>query len=44
MLAREANEAEADELWPRLLEMWPAWADYMERTNRAFPVIICEPR
>ena len=44
MRAREASGEEADELWPRLLEMWPAWADYMERTDRVFPVMILEPR
>jgi F420H(2)-dependent quinone reductase len=43
MRAREASEAEADELWPRLLEMWPAWGDYMKRTDRRFPVMILEP-
>ena len=42
--AREASKTEADALWPRLFEMWPAWADYMERTDRVFPVMICEPR
>jgi F420H(2)-dependent quinone reductase len=44
MRAREASEAEADQLWPRLLEMWPAWNDYMKRTDRRFPVMILEPR
>ena len=44
MRARQASKEEADALWPRLFEMWPAWADYMERTDRVFPVMICEPR
>jgi F420H(2)-dependent quinone reductase len=44
MRARQASEPEAEQLWPRLLEMWPAWADYMKRTDRAFPVMILEPR
>jgi deazaflavin-dependent oxidoreductase (nitroreductase family) len=44
MRARLASAAEADELWPRLLEVWPAWEDYKRRTSRVFPVFVCEPR
>jgi F420H(2)-dependent quinone reductase len=44
MTARLASPAEAAALWPRLLELWPAWSDYGERTDRQFPVFICEPR
>jgi deazaflavin-dependent oxidoreductase (nitroreductase family) len=42
--ARVADEAEAAELWPRLLEMWPAWADYQRRTTRRIPVVVLDPR
>lgn len=42
--ARLASDAEAAALWPRLLEMWPAWATYMTRTTRTFPVLMLEPR
>jgi F420H(2)-dependent quinone reductase len=41
--ARQASEAEAAALWPRLIEIWPAWEVYMTRTSRRFPVMICEP-
>ncbi len=40
---REASREERDRLWPRLLEVWPAWEDYMRRTHREFPVFILTP-
>ena len=42
--ARLATPAERERLWPRLLEMWPAWDDYTRRTEREFPVLILSPR
>lgn len=42
--ARRATPAEADALWPRLTEIWPAWDTYKTRTDRDFPVMILEPR
>lgn len=44
MTARVVDEAERAQLWPRLLEIWPAWDDYQARTTRRLPVIACEPR
>lgn len=38
VLATEVDGPERDELWPRLLEIWPAWADYQLKTERRFPV------
>ena len=38
------DEAERAQLWPRLLELWPAWEDYQARTTRRLPVIVLEPR
>jgi deazaflavin-dependent oxidoreductase (nitroreductase family) len=38
------DEAERAELWPRLLEVWPAWEDYAARTARRMPVLVLEPR
>jgi deazaflavin-dependent oxidoreductase (nitroreductase family) len=38
------DEAERHELWPRLLELWPAWRDYQARTARVLPVFVLEPR
>jgi len=34
--ARRISEAELTALWPRLLEIYPNWADYRERTDREF--------
>lgn len=34
--ARRVTDAELQELWPRLLEIYPNWADYRERTDREF--------
>ena len=34
--ARRITEGELKELWPRLLEIYPNWADYRERTDREF--------
>jgi deazaflavin-dependent oxidoreductase (nitroreductase family) len=43
MRARVAGEAERAELWPRLLEVWPAWDSYQARTTRTLPVVVLEP-
>jgi F420H(2)-dependent quinone reductase len=43
MTAREVDDAERAELWPRLLSMWPAWEDYQARTSRRLPVIRLSP-
>jgi deazaflavin-dependent oxidoreductase (nitroreductase family) len=42
--ARRATRAEADELWPRLLETDPPFETYATRTDRELPVMILEPR
>ena len=42
--ARKAPPQEREELWPRLLEVWPAWEDYQARTSRRIPVIVLDPR
>jgi deazaflavin-dependent oxidoreductase (nitroreductase family) len=41
--ARHATPEERERLWPALLEMWPAWEDYTQRTDRAFPILILSP-
>jgi deazaflavin-dependent oxidoreductase (nitroreductase family) len=43
----EAELATADErpdLWRRLVEMYPYFTDYQQRTNRVIPVVILTPR
>ena len=43
VMARLPSHEEKRELWPRLLEIWPGWRAYMERTPRQFRVFILEP-
>ena len=44
MRARVAGTGERAELWPRLLEVWPAWEAYQRRTERVLPVVVLDPR
>lgn len=42
--ARVADPEERERLWQRALEVWPAYADYQQRTERQIPVVVLEPR
>lgn len=42
--ARQASDEEAAALWPRLIETYPPFQTYRERTARVLPVMILEPR
>ena len=42
--ARTANQAEKAALWPKLVAMYPSYADYQARTARNIPVVIIDPR
>jgi deazaflavin-dependent oxidoreductase (nitroreductase family) len=42
--ARQATRDEATELWPRLVQTYPPFANYTTRTDREFPVMVLEPR
>ena len=44
VVARRATDDEARALWPRLLELYPTWDAYTERTQRGFRVFFLEPR
>ncbi|MDP3937467.1 MAG: nitroreductase family deazaflavin-dependent oxidoreductase [Deltaproteobacteria bacterium] len=44
MVARQANAAEKSRLWPRLVEIYPAYAEYQLLTDREIPVIILTRR
>ena len=44
MTARRATDAEKTTLWPRLVAMYPSYADYQARTTRDIPVVILTPR
>jgi deazaflavin-dependent oxidoreductase (nitroreductase family) len=43
MRARTAGADERRALWPRLVAMYPDYADYQARTTREIPVVVCEP-
>jgi deazaflavin-dependent oxidoreductase (nitroreductase family) len=43
VVARPADDDELRDLWPRLLELWPAWAAYTKWTPRRFRVLVLEP-
>lgn len=44
MRAQRATDEEKALLWPRLLEIYPDYADYQARTERNIPVVILTPR
>lgn len=44
LTARTANAEERARLWPRLVAMYPAYADYQSWTDRQIPVVILSPR
>lgn len=41
--AREASETERVAYWPRLLEIYPSYGTYRDRTQRVLPVVVLEP-
>jgi deazaflavin-dependent oxidoreductase (nitroreductase family) len=44
MRARIADADEKADLWPRIIEAWPGYAGYQEKTERDIPVVVLEPR
>lgn len=43
LTARRATDEERAAYWPRLTEMYPAFADYRSWTTREIPIVVCEP-
>ena len=41
--AHEAEGAERDRLWARLVEIQPEYRDYEGRTDRVIPVVVLDP-
>lgn len=39
----QADDAEKESLWPALVENFPSFAVYRERTERNIPVMVCAP-
>ncbi|SPM34287.1 Putative heme iron utilization protein [Mycobacterium rhizamassiliense] len=43
LTARDANEAEREAYWPKMVAMYPTFEDYKSWTDRVIPVVICDP-
>ena len=43
MAARTASDEERDRLWPRLVAMYPDYANYQSWTDRKIPVVVLHP-
>ncbi len=41
--AEVASPEEKAQLWPRLVEMYPSYAEYQKKTDREIPVVILRP-
>ncbi len=42
--ARVASPAERAALWPRMVEIFPLYEEYAEKTERVIPVVLLTPR
>ncbi|MDX6616474.1 MAG: hypothetical protein QOD60_1565, partial [Solirubrobacterales bacterium] len=42
--ARKAGRREKKRLWPRVVDTWPDYENYQERTEREIPLVILSPR
>jgi deazaflavin-dependent oxidoreductase (nitroreductase family) len=40
--ARDASPAEKQELWPKMVDVWPDYDEYQKRTDREIPVVVLE--
>jgi deazaflavin-dependent oxidoreductase (nitroreductase family) len=40
--ARTATPEERERLWPQMVAIWPAYADYQKKTDRQIPLVILE--
>jgi deazaflavin-dependent oxidoreductase (nitroreductase family) len=41
--ARVAEGAEREEIWARMVEIYPPYADYQKATERVIPVVVLDP-
>jgi deazaflavin-dependent oxidoreductase (nitroreductase family) len=44
MTVHQADAAERTALWPRIVDMYPGYDTYQQRTEREIPVMVCVPR
>lgn len=42
-VARDASDAEREELWPKLNELFPTWGYFQSQTDRPFGIVILSP-
>ena len=42
-IVREVSGAERDEWWARSVAVFPTYAEYQSKTDRAIPVLVAEP-
>lgn len=42
-VARTATDEEKPELWQQMVELFPNYAEYQQKTERPIPVVICDP-
>ncbi|MFJ9778897.1 nitroreductase/quinone reductase family protein [Amycolatopsis sp. NPDC101161] len=42
--ARVASPAERAALWPRMVEIFPLYAEYARKTERVIPVVLLTPQ
>ena len=43
VIAREAQEEERRQLWPKFLAMYPGYESYRKRARRRIPIVILQP-
>ena len=43
LTARDADDAERAEYWPKMVAMYPTFEDYKSWTDRVIPIVICDP-
>jgi deazaflavin-dependent oxidoreductase (nitroreductase family) len=43
MRARRATPEEREQLWPRVVDLYPSYESYQRRTTREIPVVVLEP-
>jgi deazaflavin-dependent oxidoreductase (nitroreductase family) len=44
VVARVAQDEERERLWNKMVEVWPAYNGYAERTDREIPVVVLKRR
>jgi deazaflavin-dependent oxidoreductase (nitroreductase family) len=40
--ARIAGSDEREKIWPKMVEVWPDYAEYVKKTDREIPIVVLE--